>query len=412
MITNITEKKDKKNIFWMIIIIVLLIAIAAFQTLTFIKPAIIPSIDSTSLDAINLPPGFNIDIFADDLGSSLVSYPGPNAAPRMMMLKDDILFVSLTRQGKVVALPDSNADNKADEAITFIDNLNKPHGLDFYDGWFYIAEENRVIRVKDTDNDLIADTETLQILIADLPTGGHFTRTIKIHNDSLYLSTGSSCNVCYEKDAKAVQRAAITRCEPDGTDCEVYAKGLRNSVGFVFHPETGAMYATENGRDWLGDDLPPDEINLIEEGKNYGWPTCYGKNIHDTDFDKNTYIRNPCMEPFEMPSLIDLQAHSSPLGLAFYYGENFPVEYQGDLFVAYHGSWNRREPTGYKIVSIDMADMDDMDNHIVKDFATGWLEEQGSNVLGRPVDLIVANDGSLLVSDDNAGHIYRIYYEK
>lgn len=410
MTTDITEKKDKDkiNIFW--IIIALLIAVAAFQAITFIKPAIMPSIDSGSIDSINLPPGFKIDIFADELGGSLVSYPGPNAAPRMMMLKDDILFVSLTRQGRVVALADSNADNKADETITFIDNLNNPHGLDFYDGWYYIAEENRVIRVKDTDNDLVADTDTLQILMDDLPTGGHFTRTIKIHNDSLYLSTGSSCNVCYEKDAKDLQRAAITRCKPDGTDCEVYAKGLRNSVGFVFHPETGAMYVTENGRDLLGDDLPPDEINLIEEGKNYGWPTCYGKNIHDTDFDKNTYIRNPCMEPFEMSSLIDLQAHSAPLGLAFYYGDNFPAEYQGDLFVAFHGSWNRKEPTGYKIVSIDM-DMDEGD-YIVRDFATGWLADNGTNVLGRPVDIIVADDGSLLVSDDNAGHIYRIYYER
>jgi glucose/arabinose dehydrogenase len=170
----------------------------------------------------------------------------------------------------------------------------------------------------------------------------------------------------------------------------------------VIHPITGQMYATENGRDQLGDDLPPDEINLIEEGKNYGWPICYGKNIHDTDFDKNVYIRDPCMEPFETQSLIDLQAHSAPLGLAFYYGDKFPQEYRGNLFVAFHGSWNRKVPTGYKIISIDMKDFS------VKDFATGWLNS--SNVLGRPVDIIVADDGSLFVSDDNAGKIYRISY--
>ena len=383
---------------WIVIsaIGVALIILAALYLVVGIRP----SIDSASLDVIDLPSGFEIEIYADDLGSSLLSYPGPNAAPRMMMLKDDVLFVSLTRQGRILALRDTNGDKRADETAVFIDDLNNPHGLDFHEGWFYIAEEQRVVRVQDINGDLVADRDTLEILIDDLPAGGHFTRTVKIHNDSLYLSAGSSCNVCIEKDER---RSAITRCNLDGTECQVFARGLRNAVGFVFHPLTGKMYATENGRDWLGDDLPPDEINLVEEGKNYGWPICYGRNIHDTDFDKNVYIRNPCMEPFEMPSLVDLPAHSAPLGLAFYYGSNFPEEYRGDLFVAYHGSWNRNVPTGYKIVRIDMDDLS------VHDFATGWLQD--GNVLGRPVDIIVAGDGSLLVSDDNASKIYRIYYE-
>jgi glucose/arabinose dehydrogenase len=383
---------NKKIVF--ITIAVLLIIIAAL--ILGIKPAI----KSGSLDNINLPQGFKIDLFVDALGDSSVSYPGPNPGPRMMLLKDKVLFVTIPNMGKVVALPDGNGDNKADSVITFIDKLNNPHGIDYYDGWFYIAEENRVIRVKESSNDRRADMNTLEVLIDKLPTGGHFTRTVKIHNNSLYLSIGSSCNVCNEQDER---RAAITKCNTDGTGCKIYAKGLRNSVGFVFHPATGLMYATENGRDMLGDDIPPDEINILEEGKNYGWPICYGKNIHDTDFDKNVYIRNPCMEPFEMPDLVDLQAHSAPLGLAFYYGESFPQEYRGDLFVAYHGSWNRKEATGYKIVSIDMSDL------TVKDFATGWLT--GGNVLGRPVDIIVADDGSLFVSDDNAGKIYRISYQ-
>ncbi|MCZ7381018.1 MAG: PQQ-dependent sugar dehydrogenase [Candidatus Methanoperedens sp.] len=254
--------------------------------------------------------------------------------------------------------------------------------------------------MKPGSNNLLADRGTLEVLVDNLPTGGHFTRTVKVHNNSLYLSIGSSCNVCYEQDER---RAAISICALNGTGCRVFAKGLRNAVGFVFHPPTGKMYATENGRDYLGDDLPPDEINLIEDGKNYGWPICYGKNIHDTDFDKNVYVRSPCSEPFETPALIDLQAHSAPLSLAFYYGNSFPAEYMGNLFVAYHGSWNRKAPTGYKIVEINMTDF------TVKDFATGWLS--GNNVLGRPVDIIVANDGSLFVSDDNAGKIYRISYK-
>ncbi len=381
------------KIAWMLVVLLAIIFAVLFMLLGFR-----PSVSPDSLDKINPPQGFRIDVYASDLGGSAVSYPGPNPGPRMMLLKDGVLFVTVTNQGRVVMLPDRNRDKKADEALTFIDGLNKPHGIDYYDGWFYIAEENRVIRVK--SGGLVADLSTLEVLINDLPTGGHFTRTIKIHNNSLYLSMGSSCNVCYEEDER---RAAITRCSIDGTNCKVFAKGLRNAVDFVFHPVTDRMYATDNGRDWLGDDLPPDEINLVEEGKNYGWPICYGKNIHDTDFDKNVYVRNPCMEPFEMPGLIDLQAHSAPLGLAFYYGSGFPEEYRGDLFVAYHGSWNRGEPTGYKIVSIDMNDFS------VKDFATGWL--QGRTVLGRPVGIIVTDDGSLFVSDDNAGKIYRISYK-
>jgi len=380
------------KVIWILIALFVIILVSMFILLG-IKPAF----KTDSLAGISMPDGFKIDVFAGDLDGSLVSYPGPNPGPRMMLLRDGVLFVTIPNRGSVVALPDRDNDKKADEVITFIDNLNRPHGTDFYEGWFYIAEENRVIKVK--EKGLKADKNTLEVLIDDLPAGGHFTRTIKVHDGSIYLSTGSSCNVCYEKDER---RGAITKCNLDGKECRVFAKGLRNAVGFVFHPITDRIYATDNGRDWLGEDLPPDEINLVEEGKNYGWPVCYGKNVHDTDFDKNVYIRNPCMEPFEIPSLKDLQAHSAPLGLAFYYGDSFPLEYRGRLFVAFHGSWNRKEPTGHKIVSIDMNDLS------VKDFATGWLD--GNNVLGRPVDIIAADDGSLFVSDDNAGLIYRISY--
>ena len=380
------------KVIWILIALFVIILVSMFILLG-IKPAF----KTDSLAGISMPDGFKIDVFAGDLDGSLVSYPGPNPGPRMMLLRDGVLFVTIPNRGSVVALPDRDNDKKADEVITFIDNLNRPHGTDFYEGWFYIAEENRVIKVK--EKGLKADKNTLEVLIDDLPAGGHFTRTIKVHDGSIYLSTGSSCNVCYEKDER---RGAITKCNLDGKECRVFAKGLRNAVGFVFHPVTDRIYATDNGRDWLGEDLPPDEINLVEEGKNYGWPVCYGKNVHDTDFDKNVYIRNPCMEPFEIPSLVDLQAHSAPLGLAFYYGDSFPLEYRGRLFVAFHGSWNRKEPTGHKIVSIDMNDLS------VKDFATGWLD--GNNVLGRPVDIIAADDGSLFVSDDNAGLIYRISY--
>jgi len=378
--------------------------IAALFILAFIflasRLTVRPVTSSESLKEIALPHGFAITVYAD-LGSGALSIPGPNPGPRMMLVKDNALFVSVPNQGKIIALEDKNNDKKADNATVFIEGLNNPHGIDFSDGWFYIAEEDRVIRVKDDNNDLKADADSIQKL-TDLPSGaGHFTRTVRVKDGFVYISAGSSCNVCIENDS---MRAAIQRCNIDGSNCSTYAKGLRNAVGMAFQPGTEKLYATDNGRDWLGDDLPQDEINFIEEGKDYGWPICYGKNIHDTDFDKNVYIRNPCMEPFETPSLVDLQAHSTPLGLVFYNGTAFPNEYQGKLFVAYHGSWNRNVPTGYKIVIINMND------YSVKDFATGWL--QNSSVIGRPVDIANAPDGSLFVSDDAAEKIYRISYNR
>lgn len=351
-----------------------------------------------ALKNINLPEGFAIDIFASELGKSLFANPGPSKGVRFMEFHNDILFASLPNSGAIVALPDRNNDGRVDEIIKVIDGLDRPHGIAFKDNYIYIASEDNVVKAKLND-DLTADKSTIRH-ITDLPGGGHWTRTIRIKDNNLYISIGSSCNVCIEKDER---RASILKCSLDG-DCSSYARGIRNAVGFAFHPETNEMYATENSRDLLGDDLPPDEINIVEEGKNYGWPVCYGKNIHDGEFDKNTYIRNPCMEPFEAPSYIDIPAHSAPLGLAFNFGNNFPSQYKGDLFVAYHGSWNRQEKTGYKVVRIDM------DTKQVSDFAAGWL--QGNDVSGRPVDIIFDKEGIMYVSDDFSGIIYRIWYEK
>ncbi|MBI2660131.1 PQQ-dependent sugar dehydrogenase [Candidatus Woesearchaeota archaeon] len=349
------------------------------------------------LKGINLPEGFEIDIFASDLGKSLFANPGPSKGVRFMEFYNGVLFASLPNSGAIVALPDKDKDGKADEVVKVIDGLNRPHGIAFKDDYIYIANEDSIIKVKIKD-DLIADKSTIEH-VTDLPRGGHWTRTIRIKGNNLYVSIGSSCNVCIEDDER---RASIMKCTLDG-DCKIYAKGIRNAVGFVFHPD-GNMYATENSRDWLGNDLPPDEINIVEEGKNYGWPICYGKNVHDDEFDKNAYIRNPCMEPFEMPSFVDIQAHSAPLGLAFNFGNNFPEEYKGDLFVALHGSWNRDERTGYNVVSIDIKSKQ------VDDFAAGWL--QGNSVSGRPVDIVFDEEGVMYVSDDFSGRIYRVWYEK
>lgn len=384
------------RIWWIFVVFIVIVLLVLFSANYL---GVRPTVTGSGVEGIDLPSGFVIDVYADDLGSTLLSFGGPSPGPRMMMIKDGLLFVSIPNKGLVAILPDRDGDNVADEVQVFISDLDYPHGIDYYDGWFYIAEESRVIRVRDDDGDLVADDESLEVIIDKLPTGGHYTRTVKIHDGELYLSMGSSCNVCYESNE---MRAAISKSDLDGSNLTVFAKGLRNSVGLAFHPVTGELYATENGRDWLGDDLPPDEVNLITEGGDYGWPTCYGQNIYDTDFNNSEYTGDPCNDTGKIPSFVDLQAHSAPLGLTFYDGETFPQEYQGDLFVCFHGSWNRQDPTGYKVVSIDM------DTREVSDFATGWLG--AATISGRPVDVIVADDGSLLVSDDNAGKIYRIYY--
>ena len=344
------------------------------------------SLREKSSSPLTLPPGFSISIFAKGL-----------SAPRVLTL--DIagnLIVSITKEGKVVALPDYDQDGVANETVVVIEGLDRPHGLAFKCfpfGEFGIEYECKASNKK---------------TIIDLPGGkNHFTRTIIFaktpDGEKLLTSIGSSCNVCYEEDDR---RAVILSSEADGSGVGYFAAGLRNTVFMTIHPETGEVFATEMGRDLLGDDLPPDEINIIRKGKNYGWPVCYGKNIHDTEFDDNVYIRAPCLTPFEEPSYIDIPAHSSPLGLSFV-PLGWPVEYKNSLLVAYHGSWNRSVPTGYKIVRFDLDDEGNVQKG--KDFITGWLTDDG-RVLGRPVDILVEPGGDMYISDDRAGVIYKVTY--
>ena len=307
-----------------------------------------------------------------------------------------VLFVSVPSDGTIVALPDTDRDGKADRAIVFARGLNRPHGLAFFQGALYVAETNRAVRLTDSQGNLHADRK--EVIVPDLPAGGgHWTRTIGFGPDGkMYLSAGSSCNVCEEKDPR---RAAILRFNPDGSGPEIYARGLRNSVGFVWHPDTGEIWATDNGRDWLGDDLPPDEINIVCTGSNYGWPYCYGNRIVDKEFNRRDFCATT------VPPVLEIPAHSAPLGLAFYTGPQFPREYRGNIFVALHGSWNRSVPTGYKLIRIRL---DGDKPGRIEDFATGWLV--GESAWGRPVQPIVGPDGSLYLSDDRAGVIYRINY--
>lgn len=218
----------------------------------------------------------------------------------------------------------------------------------------------------------------------------------------MLISVGSSCDVCEEQDPRRAKILAVDVC--DG-DLSTFASGLRNSVFMALHPVTGHVWATEMGRDYLGDDLPPDEINLILEGSHYGWPYCYGKRIHDDQFDPSGTHRDFCRDT--IPSFIDIPAHSAPLGLAFFPAE-WPKEFRHNLLVAYHGSWNRTVPTGYKVVRYKL---DAAGNFVdVEDFITGWLTPQGA--LGRPVDILISPDGVIYISDDKAGVVYRLIYKE
>lgn len=339
--------------------------------------------------------GFSISIFAKDLGGPRVIMWGP----------DGNLWTSIPSQGKVVSLKDADGDGFAEEAVTVLDGLNRPHGMASRCGpddacLVYIAESDQVAAYYfDATNGRLASKKK----VADLPDGGrHFTRTLMFmpypNENKLLISVGSSCDVCRESDA---QRAKILVLNMVNGELKEFARGLRNSVFMAIHPVNGSIWATEMGRDMLGDDLPPDEINIIKEGEWYGWPWFYGKNIEDYKFSpysRPQFVKEPT------PSFIDIPAHSAPLGLAFFPEEGWPEEYWHNLLVAYHGSWNKSEPTGYKLVRYKL---DAQGNYIgVEDFISGWL--LNDRALGRPVDILIQPGGVIFVSDDKAGVIYRI----
>jgi len=350
--------------------------LVSLTLLTFLTPL-------SRADELTVPQGFQIEEFAGGLGT-----------PRFMALSpDNALFVTVIRDGTVLALADRNNDGKADESLTFIRGLEKPHGIAFHDGYIYVGETNQIVRFK--YKGLGNNPGDKEIVVPNLPTGGHFTRTVSFGPDGkMYVSIGSSCNVCVEDNKR---RATIMRFNPDGSDGEIFATGLRNSVGLTWHPRTKELWATDNGRDWLGDDLPPDEVNVISQKKDYGWPYCYGDKTPDPDFN------NPRRCEDSTAPVIEIEAHSAPLGLAFYDGKMFPSDYKNNLFIAYHGSWNRSAPTGYKVVRVKM---DNGKPQGAEDFVQGWLSDNKKS--GRPVDVLVGKKGELYITDDFGGKIYKV----
>jgi len=335
---------------------------------------------------ISLPDGFSFTVFSADL---------PNARMMQVTVSGDLL-VTTPSSGEVHLLyKDDNGDGIADGRKTILSNLSKPHGIELFQDWLYIAETDAVGRIR-FDAMTRQASGAYEQIVTGLPTEGrHWTRTVRAGPDGcLYVSIGSSCNECIEANPK---RAAIIRFRPDGTEQEIFATGLRNSVGFDWSPRDGALYATDNGRDLLGDDFPPEELNRIEPGGFYGWPYIHGFGDPDPEYgpgNEDKYI--DAIQPLHA-----FRPHNAPLGIRFL--RSGP--YRNDALVALHGSWNRREKDGYKVVRLHWSE----DGTITEsDFMTGFLDD--GHVIGRPADIAESPSGEIFISDDFSGSVYRVVF--
>ena len=344
---------------------------------------------SLGLDKVKLPPGFSMSIFAKV----------PNA--RSMAWGDKgTLFAGNRDQDKVYAIVDANQDGKADSVFVIDEKLTMPCGVAFRNGSLYVAEVSRILRYDNIESRLSNPPDPV-VVYDKYPTESHHGwKYIAFGPDGkLYVPVGAPCNVCEKKDPVY---ASITRMNPDGTGMEVYASGVRNSVGFAWHPETAELWFTDNGRDNMGDDVPNCELNHAPKaGMHFGFPYCHQGNVPDPEFGKG----HKC-EDYTAPAQL-MGPHVAPLGMRFYTGTMFPAEYKNRIFIAQHGSWNRSAPIGYRVM---MATVEGGKVVKYEPFADGFL--QGTEVLGRPVDVEIAKDGALLVSDDEKGLIYRITYNK
>src|SRR3954471_8787006 len=343
---------------------------------------------------LHLPVGFRISVFSEgNLGGARWLALAPNGD----------VFVSDAQDGEIAILRGVGPDGKFQQKFTFATGLTQPFGMAFWKDYLYVAQTGEVVRFKYAAGQTKAQGKAEHI--ADLTPFGynqHWTRDIAFNpaGTKMYVTVGSSSNDSPESDSR---RAAISEYNPDGSGHRIYASGLRNAVGIAFEPKSGRLFATINERDGLGDDLPPDYFTSVQEGGFYGWPYAYiGKNPDPENASK----RPDLVQKTITPDLL-IQAHSAALGLAFYNGKMFPAEYQGDAFVSLHGSWNRAGPTGYKIVRVRMKGGKPVGGY--EDFITGWFTD--AKVWGRPVGLLVMQDGSLLIVDDGGKRIWWVTYE-
>ncbi len=341
---------------------------------------------------LHLPPGFNVSVYASDLDN-----------PRHMLLAPNgDVIVSEPAAGRITILRDANRDSTAELKYTFADNLNEPYGLALQRGWLYVGNQDAVVRFPYNPGATRAMREPERL--APLPPGGHSTRGIIFNRNGtkMYVSVGSRSNV---SAGEPPERAAILEFNPDGTGKRIFASGLRNPVGMAWEPVTGVLWTAVNERDGLGDDLVPDYATDVRDGGFYGWPYSYlGRNE-----DPRRRGERPDLVARAIVPAILIQSHSAALGIVFYEGRMFPAEYRGSAFVALHGSWNRQRRTGYKIIRIPFRNGRPAGGY--DDFVAGWMTDETSrSVWGRPVGLLVLGDGSLLISDDGAGKIWRVTY--
>jgi glucose/arabinose dehydrogenase len=360
---------------------------------TNVSHAFIPILHPYSDDmlrSLRTPPGFKVNVFARNQGN----------ARMMLLLPDGTILVTRNDVGEVFALRDRNADGVADE-WPVVARIPLVHGLALRDNVVYLASETKLLAMTWNANGTFGGARAF----ANLPAGGlHPRRTLGFDDGGyLYVSVGSDCNNCAQANPEL---ATMLRMRPDGSARTIFARGLRNALGFAWHPQTKQLWAWDNGSDGRGDALPPEELDLLTEGNDYGWPSCYGQRQVDkvTRTDSSIPPRN-C--PGTTPMVRGYPAHSAPISFLFYTGTQFPAAFHNNGFVSFHGSWNREHVKGYKVVRVRFQHGVPMG---FQDFVTGWLTDNGTSQFGRPAGLVVAGDGSLLISDDNNGMIYRVSY--
>lgn len=360
-----------------------------------LRPGQVPPTEAR-IAQLSLPDGFEVTVFAHDLGEPRMLAVGP----------DGTVYVTRRKPGDVVAMRDTDGDGTADQVGSVVEGIPDVHGITIHDGRMYLANVDSVF-VAEMGEDGIGAPEQI---ISGLPPGGrHPNRTLAVGpDDKLYVTVGSTCNACIEPFAAS---ASILRADLDGSNVQIFAAGLRNTLGIGWHPASGAMWGMDNGTDWLGDREPPEELNRLASGEHYGWPFAYGDNqlieleTYPPDFDPEAWLAR------SVPSVLGYSAHAAPLQLAFYTADRFPAEYRGDAFVAMHGSWNRRPPVGYEVARVVFDDTGTPEQ--IEPFLTGFLIQPADGDgewawFGRPAGIVVGGDGALLVSDDSNGVIYRI----
>lgn len=342
------------------------------------------------LDQLDVPPGFHVELFTDQLPE----------ARSLAVSAEGTVFVGTRETNRVYAVRDEDGDGRAERVHTIATSLDTPNGVAVHDGDLYVAEISRILRYPDIESTLGAPPEPT-VVTDGFPTDEHHGwKYIGFGpNDSLYVPVGAPCNICNP----GAPYAAIFRLAPNGTGRTLVANGVRNTVGFDWHPETGQLWFTDNGRDWMGDDKPADELNRVTQvGQHFGYPHVHESDLLDPEFgeghDPSDYT----------PPVQELGPHVAALGMTFYTGTQFPSSFQGDIFIAEHGSWNRSAKIGYRISLVRLDDEGAPTSY--EPFVTGWL--QGDDNWGRPVDVIQTPDGAVLVSDDQTGSIYRITYKK